>query len=118
MGDPPDKLPDDAKPTITSLNAVALRMFWCFFGPAILCFLTLKLVTSPDGWVSASDLVYLVVLVLTIGTRWLSFRKGDRTNVFGEMLTIDRLLYFTVTFASGATLIWILANGIGNHVVR
>jgi hypothetical protein len=89
-------------------------LFW----PGNPVFLTLRLATSRDGWISLSDLIYLVVLVLTIGARWLSFWKGDRTNVFGEMLTADRLLYFTVTFASGATLAWIFANGVGNHFVH
>lgn len=101
---------------ITSLNVVFCRLWWCFLGPALLCFLAIQTGIAHDGWIASFDLVFLIVLLTTVGARWISFRVGDRKNAFGDIITLGQLRRYSILFIVGGVVLWIVANLLGNNI--
>ena len=106
----------EVAPPITSLNLLLCRLWWCFVGPVILCFLAIQQSVAPDGWLAASDIGFLIVMLTTVGSRWVSFRAGDRVNAFGDIVGVEQLRRYSMFFLGGGTVVWIVTNVIGNRI--
>jgi hypothetical protein len=66
----------------SSRKAALSRLFWMFIGPAILSILGISLVEVPKGWLSPRRVVYLVLLIAVVLTRWF-----DPLDSYGQPTT-------------------------------
>lgn len=114
----PSNQTKEVLPPITSFRVILCRIVWCFAGPVALCFLTLKIALTTDGWIAPSDLGFPCVVIMTVAARWFCFRGGDRTNTLGEVTTIEQLRRYSMILAIGGLLVWSAANVLGNHLAH
>lgn len=101
---------------ITSFTVLFSRIVWFFAGPVVLCFLAVRIATISDGWMSASDIAFPIVVVATVAARWICFRSGDPSNTTGGITTIEELRRYSIVFPIGGALVWAAANIIGNLI--
>ncbi len=98
--------PSPSTPVLVGL----LRLFWIFFGPAILFILAFGITSRPAGWLGMASLAYLVVLGAVIVARRL-----DPRDSLGDPASPAQVQRFTIaTLVVGLT-VWGVANGLGNH---
>jgi hypothetical protein len=103
--------------TTSSFPAVAGRLFWIFIGPFALAVCAFGIAGQRDGWLSPSDLIYVVVLAGMFIGRWIEFRMGTPLTATGEPATADDLRRYAQGLALLGLGIWVIANLIGNRAV-
>ena len=111
----PNRRPDS--PQATPLHLLFVRMMWIAIGPGILLLTLFKIAENGTGWITALDVLFFVVLAITIASRWWDFNRGDRTTTTGEIATLDHMRRYTVIMVVLGVVAWIVANVLGNHVL-
>lgn len=111
------KPPESGTGSITTFSQLVVRVAWVFGGPVALAFLAIKIATTKDGWVSSSDLAFLLILPATVAARWIGFRNGDRSNTLGELTTQEQLRRYSISFLAGGIVLWVGANLCGNSIL-
>lgn len=101
---------------ITSIKVLISRVAWYFAGPVTLCLLAFKIASTNDGWLTASDITFPIIVAATVAARWICFRAGDRSNTMGQVTSIEDLRRYSIVFSIGSVLVWIAANIVGNFV--
>jgi hypothetical protein len=102
-------------PVRPSLLAVLGRIFWMMYGPISLLVFALFIAERADGWLAATDLIYLLILVGMLLGRWVEFRSGDPLTAMGEPATPDDLRRYCTSASLLGMGLWVAANLIGNH---
>lgn len=100
---------------MTSLPAVAGRLFWIFVGPFVLAVCAVGIAGRRDGWLGPSDLFYFVVLAGMYLGRWMEFRTGDALTATGEPATALDLRRYACGLGLIGLVVWVAANIIGNR---
>ena len=91
------------------------RLLWMMIGPMILMLLTVNIINSGSGWLTAADVAFFVVLGIMLLARWFDFRAGNPRTISGDPATprhLRRYLPLTLVIGLG---VWAAANAIGNH---
>lgn len=94
------------------------RVFWMTLGPMLLCASLLIILLGGEGWATAADLCYFVVLGLMIAGRWLEFHAGDPHRATGEPADPADLRRYVWGAVGLGVPAWALANLVGNHLLR
>lgn len=102
----------------TSSTAVLARIFWMAMGPVFLAVFSLTIVNRGSGWITPLDIAYFVVLLGMVVARWVEFKDGDPRTAFGEPATRAHLRKFIVLILGAGIGIWVLANFVGNHLLK
>ena len=102
----------------TRLIPVFGRLFWMMVGPIALVMATYFIVSSGNGWTTAADLLFFVILGGMIFGRWLEFRGGSPETQTGESATAADLRRYILTVVIAGPVVWIVANILGNYVLR
>lgn len=103
--------------TITTFSQLAIRIAWVFAGPVALAFIAITIASTRDGWLTTSDLAFLIVLVATVSARWIGFRNGDRANTLGELTTQEQMRRYSINFSAGGIALWASANLFANTIL-
>ncbi len=101
--------------TMTSFPAFAGRLFWMIVGPFTLATVAISIAGRADGWLSASDLVYFVVLGGMLIGRWTEFRFGLPLTATGEPATAEHLRRYALGVGVLGPVLWVAANLVGNR---
>ena len=92
------------------MGVVLSRVFWMLFGPLLLVLLLYKIIERGGGWLTSSDVAFLVVLAGLPIARWIEFRASDPRTSTGEPATQAHLQkYITVALLVGIAA-WIAAK--------
>ena len=104
--------------TASSSSLVQLaRLIWMMFGPMGLTVTALGVAGNADsGWRTTADIVYLILLAVTILARWFEFVSGSGTTGTGEPLTRGGMVRHTVLMAGVGLAVCVCANLIANGV--
>lgn len=91
------------------------RLLWMMVGPMLLLVLTINIINSGSGWLTAADIAFFIVLSGMLLARWFDFRAGDPRTISGDPATPRHLRrYLPLTLTIGLA-VWATANAIGNH---
>lgn len=104
---------------MTSAHSPALsamcRVVWMMIGPLALVLLIAAIVNIGNGWFTAADIGFLIVLGIVVLARWLEFRGGSPQTATGEPATPDHLRRFAIGAVVLGLGLWVIANVIANH---
>jgi len=102
-------------PPITSFGVMLAHITWFFVGPLVLLLTLFSIVNAGTGWATALDVVFFVLVGLTVWCRWFDQRSGQATNCYGEPATWANCRRYMLWMPVVAGIAWIIANVIGNH---
>lgn len=99
----------------TSISLAVQRITWFFAGPMTSLLLLFLIVERGNGWWTVPDMLFWIMVAITIGSRWLCYVRGDRRDAYGEVTTPANLRQYTWLACGSAILGWSVANVMGNH---
>ncbi len=102
---------------ITSLSVLGARLTWVFIGPLVLFLSGWGIVSSGKGWLTAYDLLFVLVVGWIILARWFEQRSGSAATLDGQAVTAAYFTRYVRALLGVSGLIWIAANVVGNHVL-
>jgi hypothetical protein len=91
------------------------RLIWMLLGPIALLGLLVLIGANGNGWFTAADLAFFVVLALMLAGRWLEFYGGNPQTADGEPATPRHLHRYWLGAGLGGLACWVAANLVGNH---
>jgi len=91
------------------------RLVWFGIGPALMLILAIVNLEHGGGWMSTSDVIYFVVLGVTILARYLDFQSGNAQTATGAPATSAHLRWYVPGISLVALAVWGIANLIGNR---
>ena len=103
---------------ISSLGVLFARFFGALLGPMVLVLTTMSIVNSGSGWFTKLDALFACLVVLTVASRWVEQRSGSATTAKGEPATMQDFRRYVRSVLLIATLVWVAANLLGNHVLH
>jgi hypothetical protein len=103
---------------ISSLGVLFARFFGALLGPMFLVLTTMSIVNSGSGWFTKLDALFACLVVLTVASRWVEQRSGSATTAKGEPATMQDFRRYVRSVLLIATLVWVAANLLGNHVLH
>lgn len=111
--------PDTPKPgEIRSFTVLGARVTWILAGPLALLGITYGIVSSGTGWQTDLDVAFGIVLGLMLLGRWVEHRSGAATTLTGEPATPEQFRHFATLLPPLAAAVWVIANIVGNHVLK
>jgi hypothetical protein len=102
-------------PAITSFAVMIAHITWFFIGPMVLLLTLFSIVNAGTGWATVLDIVFFVLVGLTVWCRWFDQRSGQATNSYGEPATWADCRRYMLWLPVVAGVAWVVANVIGNH---
>jgi len=103
---------------IGSFWVLGARLTWVAVGPLALLGIVYGIVSAGTGWWTGLDAAFAVFAVLILLGRWVEYRSGTATSLHGEPTTpaqFRRYLLVVPALGLGA---WLVANLLGNHVLK
>ena len=91
------------------------RIVWFLFGPMALLVLALMIAEKRGGWLGLSSIAFLVILVVTVVTRWVDLRGGNSLTAEGKPATVADVRRFTAISLIVGMAVWCAANVIGQR---
>lgn len=111
--------PTTPKPgEISSFGVLGARLTWILAGPIALLGITYGIVSSGTGWLTRLDAAFCVVAGLMLLGRWVEQRSGTATTLTGEPATPGQLKRYITILIPAAAVVWVIANVVGNHVLK
>lgn len=111
--------PDTPKPgEIRSFGVLGARLTWVMAGPLVLLGLTYSIVSNGTGWFTRLDAGFAIVLGLMLLGRWVEHRTGAAMALTGEPATREQFRRYMTILPPMAVAVWIIANVVGNHVLK
>jgi hypothetical protein len=103
---------------ISSLGVLFATVFGSLLGPMFLVLTAMGIVNSGSGWFTKLDAIFAGLLTLMVACRWVEQRSGSATTAKGERATMQDFRRHVRSVLLIATLIWVAANLLGNHVLH
>ena len=103
---------------ISSLGVLFATVFGSLLGPMFLVLTAMSIVNSGSGWFTKLDAIFAGLLTLMVACRWVEQRSGSATTAKGEPATMQDFRRYVRSVLLIATLIWVAANLLGNHVLH
>lgn len=104
----------EATQAISSFRVLLARVLWTMVLPVVLFLAAYRIVDRGNGWFTAWDLAFWVVVALMLGCRGVEQRSGEATTLTGKASTPQHFLRYAVALFVATGLVWIIANVIGN----
>lgn len=95
---------------------LVVRLFWAMIGPGVLAILLLLMAMQKEAWVEGIDVVFIVVLLLLIVTRWIDFVYADQTLMTGEIATASQIRKHSILAVIFGLVTWVIATALGIYV--
>jgi hypothetical protein len=108
----------NASKPISSLSVLGARLAWVVLGPLALVGITWGIVSRGTGWFTGLDAAFGVVVGLMLLGRWVEHRSGTGTTLTGEPATPEQFKRYMTLLPPLAVAVWIIANVLGNHVLK
>jgi hypothetical protein len=70
------------------------------------------------GWLTRLDAAFGVVVGLMLLGRWVEHLSGSATTLTGEPATLEQLERYATLQPPLAARVWIVANVVGNYILR
>jgi hypothetical protein len=108
-----------AKPgEIRSFWVLGARLTWIIVGPVALLGISYGIVYGGYGWLTGLDAAFGTVAGLMLLGRWSEQRSGSATTLTGEPATSEQLKRYVTILIPAAAALWVIANLVGNHVLK
>jgi hypothetical protein len=107
-------IPDETMP----LSILVARMTWVLIGPIVLILTGIGIITSASGWLTKIDAFYGFMVILILFARWVEFGTGRAMTLTGELVTNDQFRRYMIVLPLTAAIGWIIANSLGNHILK
>jgi hypothetical protein len=108
----------NASKPISSLAVLGARLTWILLGPLALLGITWGIVSKGTGWLTGLDAAFGIVVGLMLLGRWVEHRSGSATALTGEPATPEQFKRYMTFLPPLAVAVWIIANVVGNHVLK
>lgn len=103
---------------ISNLGVLFARFFGFLLGPMFLVLTTMSIVNSGSGWLTRLDAIFAGLVALMFLCRWVEQRSGSATTSKGEPATSADFRRYIRVLLFAASLVWVVANVLGNHVLH
>jgi hypothetical protein len=103
---------------ISSFSVLGARLTWVLAGPLILLGIAYGIVSHGTGWLTGLDAAFGIVTALMLLGRWVEYRSGSATSLTGEPATQEQFKRYMTALPLLAVAVWIIANIVGNHVLK
>jgi hypothetical protein len=80
--------------------------------------LVVGIIQRGNGWLTGLDGLFGLVVGLMVVGRWVEQRSGAATTLTGKPATLHQCKRYTAVLLGVAATSWIVANVIGNHLLR
>lgn len=114
----PHSLDEHQVGQISSLRVLFARVTWTILGPFALLLLSVGIVSQGNGWATALDVCFGVVVGVMLLARWVEQRSGSATTLHGEPATPEQSKRYMIGLPCVAVALWGGANFLGNHILR
>jgi hypothetical protein len=101
-----------------SILEMMSRGFWMMIGPMLVLPIAVSIVQHGNGWWTAADYAFLGTLAAMVLSRCFEFYKGHPRTAEGEPATREHLWRYVLLVCGCGLAIWIVANVLGNYVIR
>src|SRR5687768_6843773 len=102
----------------TKMRFLFTLVIWLFIGPVGMLLTLMSIVQRGTGWTTGHDALFFAFLASSIGARWIDYVNGDPVTSGGEGGSPGAARRYTIWVVSLGVVSWIVANLIGNHVLR
>ena len=102
----------------TSGYAGLARLYWMFFGPMLAALFAIQVFQQRDGWLTATNFAFLLLVVLLPAARWGEFRGGSPQTADGEPATLSHLRRYAVVAPLVWIVVWIVVNAVGSVLIE
>lgn len=103
---------DAEKAETNNIAALFLRLFWMFLGIMGLMLCVLRILHNRETFFSAADAVYVLLVPLLIGARYLDVTRFRGTTTYGEPATLVHWRRYAVVLLASSAVIWCAAHAI------
>jgi hypothetical protein len=103
---------------ISSLAVLGARLTWMLLGPLAVLGFTWGIVSQGTGWFTGLDAGFGIVVGLMLLARWVEHRSGTATTLTGEPATPEQFKRYMTLLPPLAVAVWIVANVVGNYVLK
>lgn len=100
-----------------SMIGLLTRMYWMGLGPIFLILLLMNVVMTGSGWLTTTDVLYLLGLGSLPLVRRIELRLGIAQTADGQSATDSDLRNYTAFAMLIGLVAWVAANVVGNHVL-
>ncbi len=118
MNSKPDSQLQTGSRPINSLAVLGARLTWVFVGPLVLLGITWGIVSQGTGWLTRLDAAFGIVVGLMLVGRWVEHRSGTATTLTGTPATPEQFRRYMIRLPSLACAVWVVANIVGNHLLK
>jgi hypothetical protein len=103
---------------ISSLSVLGARLTWSILGPVVLLGIAWGIVSQGTGWLTGLDATFGIIVALMLLGRWVEHRSGAATTLTGERTTPEQFKRYVTRLPLLAAAVWIVANVVGNYVLK
>jgi hypothetical protein len=93
-------------------------MIWLFVGPLAMVLTLVSIVQRGTGWTTFHDGLFFVFLLLSVAARWIDAINGDPLTSGGEATSTRGARQYTMLVVGAGVAAWVVANAIGNHLLK
>lgn len=98
-------------PTASPAAGVALRVFWMFFGNALLCFVLLWIAFESRGSLSVRDAVFVAAVGALVVARYLDIARCDGATAEGAPATMAHFTRYAARVVVLSLALWGALHG-------
>jgi hypothetical protein len=90
-----------------------VRLYWLFFGNALLAFLAWGIIHRPSPWPGLLDAAFVFVAVTLIAARYADIRWWNGQTAYGQPATLKTWRRYAAVVALIALIVWLAARAYG-----
>jgi hypothetical protein len=102
----------------TKMRYLFTMSVWVFIGPLGMLVTLMKIVERGTGWTTGQDGLFFAFLAAALVARWVDYANGDPVAGGRHGAKPGAAMRYTVLVGSLGALAWVVANVIGNHLLR
>lgn len=97
------------------LFTLICRLTWMLLGPCALLFSAVAIVRIGQGWLTAADIAFFIVVLAMLAGRTLEFGTGHAQTADGAPATRQHLVRYLLLTPAAALGAWVVLNLLANH---
>jgi hypothetical protein len=93
-------------------------MIWLFVGPLAMVLTLVSITQRGTGWATFHDALFFGLLLTSVAARWIDAVNGDPVISGGDAVDTRGARQYTMWVVGAGVAAWVVANAIGNHLLK
>ncbi len=94
------------------------RLYWMFVGPMLAALAAYQLARQAGGWVTPTNIAFLLLVASLPAARWLEFCGGSPRTSDGDPATPADLRRYALVAPLVGLGVWLAANALGHWLAE